>query len=229
MGVITVWLVSGALAGFGDPAPSVVYERPSILVLGDSQARDLRAHGRIHRAPGYAVSHHAGRTTGWLIRWLDDADNAAIFGGKDVVYIQIGGNDISWKKTSADNIRTNIRTIISRVRTLTGGRARIVLGTVPVRGRWFDKMKRQRPQYRAFLTRRERVLREINDWIRALPILEPELRTTTFDVNAIVAEAGGSGRRQERAYSFSDVHLAPAGYRALSVAIQQHLAPSAVN
>ena len=70
MGVITVWLVSGALAGFGDPAPSVVYERPSILVLGDSQARDLRAHGRIHRAPGYAVSHHAGRTTGWLIRWL---------------------------------------------------------------------------------------------------------------------------------------------------------------
>jgi peptidoglycan/xylan/chitin deacetylase (PgdA/CDA1 family) len=121
----------------------------------------------------------------------------------------MGGNDVV-NGASATTIMRNMRLVIAEVRRLAPD-ARIVLGTIPVRGRYFDTLP-------AAEARGERAaLNTVNRWILSAPA-----GVVPFDTNSVIADPARPDRPRTSYGSPDGRHLTPAGYRALGAAFVDH-------
>lgn len=174
--------------------------RANTLIIGDSQAEGLESSGEL---TGVSIEDHRGMSVPYFLDWLRSPAAASALAGRQQVYLQMGGNDVV-NGRSAERITRDLRAVIAEVHRLAPD-ARIVLGTIPVRGGYFDTL----PSAEA---RRERsVLDTVNRWILSSPA-----GVVSFDTNSIIVDPARPDR-PSRAYGSSDGrHLTRAGYIALA-------------
>ena len=180
-----------------DPAAAVV--------VGDSQAVGLDNCGIFDRL-GTATHGISGRSIEDTRRWISTHPSA--IRGRALVYLQVGGNDLG---STPEEITQRYVNLLTTVRNINP-RARIVLGTIPVRGEWLDT------RANGARARLERTLNAVNDWILAQG--NGPGGFTAFDVNAIISDPRNHRNRIDRfeRRGRPDVHLNRLGYSTVAEA-----------
>lgn len=185
-------------------APARHFEPDRTVLLGDSQAQGLKNAGALTDA-GVRAYGHTGQTIGYVrSRVRDDAALRRSLRNAELVYLQIGGNNVS-RGDKAASIVADLEALVSDVRALNPT-AEIVVGEIPVRGAWFDRVHGRGTDPR------ETTMNQVNATILKGGDFTP------FATNAIVADP--TDPRQQRAEfrrrGPADVHLNQAGYLAVS-------------
>jgi lysophospholipase L1-like esterase len=173
------------------------------LLIGDSQAEGLRP---VLGKKGVKAYARIGKLADYFVQRL--ATQKALreqVGFAQLVYLQLGGNHVT-RGDRPTEIRHALCTLVDDIRALNPS-VRVVLGEIPIRGAWFDRVSPTGD-------RREEALETINAWIRgggdARCAFEP------FSSNDVVSDPNDP--RQQRAEfrrKIADVHLNSKGYAAL--------------
>lgn len=198
---LLVFLLAGAGVAHAVEEARVAPE--STLLIGDSQAEGLRpvlgkkgvkAFARIGKLADYFVQRLATQ------KGLREQVSAA-----QLVYLQLGGNHVTRGERPTE-IRHALCTLVDDIRALNPT-VRVVMGEIPIRGAWFDRVNPSGDP-------REEALTTINSWIRgggdARCAFEP------FSGNDVISDP--EDPRQQRAEyrrRTVDVHLNSKGYAAL--------------
>ncbi len=178
------------------------------VIIGDSQAEGLKS-TRVLTEMGVQIHAYGGRPSDFFVRWLERHPQAVV--DRELVYFQLGGNDISMGR-SAERIQANMRRLAEIVRAHNPD-ALVVFGTIPVRGQWFDALKRK---HRPLVAEREATLERVNSWLAQGD--HPEL--TSFPLNGVIADPEQPRlQRLEFKRRFADVHLNRRGYLAFAQAL----------
>lgn len=136
--------------------PGERFAAGSILIVGDSQAENLRyAFGRLHAA--VSTSGHPGASSVALVRWL--AEDTSVAKNKSLVILHAGGNDLDIGYTGQQIAWSLEAMALLAARSMP--RARIVLATIPPRGEYFDALPA------GVCLRREKAFAAVNGWILA--------------------------------------------------------------
>lgn len=184
------------------PAPRFDPDRS--IVIGDSQSEGLEGGGRVE----CKIEDHRGQRIDYFYDLIGRTPR--LVRDRDLVVLQMGGNDISGGR-SADAIIADYQRVVARVHELNPG-ATIVLSTIPVRGQWLDSR-----DDRSYARRAEATLNTVNTWL----VEHSSEGYEVFDVNTIAADPANPRlqRRDFRRGDPADVHFNRYGYRQIGAAI----------
>ena len=179
------------------------------IIIGDSQASGLRNAG-VLTTLGVEIHAFAGKPSSFFVQWLHK--HPRVLSGKSVVFFQLGGNDVTAGE-SLETIKLNVL-LLAAIAKAANPNARVVFGSVPVRGAWFDSQKRRRPGETAA---KERTFELLNTWLQSGDHADFSL----LSINPILTDPSAPRfvREEYRRPGSPDVHLNRRGYVALSTAV----------
>lgn len=186
-----------------------------VVLIGDSQAAGLRSVG-VLSSLGVEIHAFSGMTSQFFVQWLQR--NPRAVENKSVVYFQLGGNDVTSGET-LETIKLNVLLLVAITKQLSPD-ARVVFGAVPVRGQWFDALRKKDP---ADAARKERVFEALNAWLQN----GPHQDFTAFSTAPVLSdpEVPRYMREEYRRRGAPDVHFNKRGYVALSTAVASLVLP----
>ncbi len=141
------------------------YDPSDMAVMGDSQVQGIGMN--YHLKNGLAIKGISGKKVSSALEatLISEYDSAIHFMGKKLIYIQMGGNDLS-AGGKAYKIYYDLMELVKLVKIKTGNAdTRIVVGTVPVRGQWIDKDSGVRAKIEKELNELNQLILKESSWV----------------------------------------------------------------